>query len=530
MFAQISTVAFLGIEAKAVEVQVQIGSGLPSFSIVGLPDKAVAESRERIRAALCSIGLGLPPKRITVNLAPADLPKEGSHYDLPIALGLMAASGTIPADDIGSFVVIGELGLDASIAPVTGCLPAAIGANALGKGLICPAACGAEAAWASPSMQILAPAHLLMLVNHFKGEISLPRPVNSLETPLPESLDLRDVRGQEMAKRAIEIAAAGGHHLLMMGPPGAGKSMLAQRLPGLLPPLEPQEMLELSMIQSMAGQLKGGQLSRKRPFRAPHHSASMAALVGGGSRPRPGEVALAHHGVLFLDELPEFSPQVVDALRQPLESGELVIARANHRIAYPTKLQFVAAMNPCRCGHAGEPGFTCRDGNKCQDRYLARISGPILDRIDIRIHVSAIQAAELGLPPSREGSAEVRQRVAAARLMQHQRYQRLTTEKLRVNAECPSSLLEEIAKPTCDGRKLLEDAANAFRLSARGYHRALRLSRTLADLDGEENISTLHIAEALALRGNGLGASSRVKVRGEIGEQRVGTYSNGASH
>ncbi len=378
--------------------------------------------------------------------------------------------------------------------------PPRIGANALGKGLICPFACGSEAAWASPEMAILAPPHLLTLVNHFKGVSSLPRPVPQLDAGKSETLDISDVRGQEMAKRAVEIAAAGGHHILMTGPPGAGKSMLAQRLPGLLPPLEPQEMLEISMIQSMAGQIESGQLSRKRPFRMPHHSASMAALVGGGSRPRPGEVALAHHGVLFLDELPEFAPQVIDALRQPLESGEMVIARANHRITYPTRIQLVAAMNPCRCGRAGEPGFSCRQGTNCRDRYLARLSGPILDRIDIRISVPSVTAADLAQPPATEGSAQVRGRVAAARRLQEHRYAATGPKRISTNAQCPAAMLTEIAAPDRAGENLLQDAATKFGLSARGYHRVLRLARTLADLDGEARVVSKHIAEALAYR------------------------------
>jgi magnesium chelatase family protein len=362
MFARVTTVAFEGIEARAVDVQVQIGPGLPHFAIVGLPDKAVAESRERVRGSLNAIGLALPPKRIAVNLAPADLPKEGSHYDLPIALGLMAAVGAIARDAIEGFCVLGELSLDGSIATVAGALPAAIGANALGKGLICPASCGAEAAWAAADMTILAPQDLLQLINHFKGLQTLRRPE---PTPAPGDAampDLKELKGQETAKRTLEVAAAGGHNLLMIGPPGAGKSMLARRLPSILPPLEPAEMLEVSLIRSLAGDLAGGRIGRARPFRAPHHSASMAALVGGGTRPRPGEAALAHLGVLFLDELPEFHPQVLDALRQPLETGETVIARANHRITYPSRIQLIAAMNPCRCGRAGEPGYVCRQG------------------------------------------------------------------------------------------------------------------------------------------------------------------------
>ena len=376
MFARVTTVAFEGIEARAVDVQIQIGPGLPAFTIVGLPDKAVAESRERVRDALNAIGLALPPKRITVNLAPADLPKEGSHYDLPIALGLMAATGAIARDAIEGFCVLGELSLDGSIATVAGVLPAAIGANALGKGLICPSSCGAEAAWAAADMTILAPQDLLQLINHFKGLQTLRRPVPTPDPGDEAMPDLRDIKGQETAKRVLEVAAAGGHNLLMIGPPGAGKSMLARRLPSILPPLEPAEMLEVSMIRSLAADLAGGRIGRTRPFRTPHHSASMAALVGGGTRPRPGEAALAHLGVLFLDELPEFHPQVLDALRQPLETGETVIARANHRITYPSRIQLIAAMNPCRCGRAGEPGYACRQGRACAERYRHASQAP----------------------------------------------------------------------------------------------------------------------------------------------------------
>src|SRR5579884_3582446 len=323
MVQRVATVAFEGIEARAVDVQVQVAPGLPAFTIVGLPDKPVSEARERVRSALIASGLALPARRITVNLAPADLPKEGSHYDLPIALGLMAAIGAIPPDALSGFTVLGELGLDGSIAAVAGVLPAAIGANAREEGLICPAACGAEAAWASPDIQIIAANSLIQIANHFKGTQVLSRPQPKILDVTGPALDLADIKGQESAKRALEVAAAGGHNLLMVGPPGAGKSMLAARLPSILPPLAPAELLEVSMIASIAGQLDGGALTNRRPFRAPHHSASMPALVGGGMRAKPGEISLAHGGVLFLDEFPEFDPRVLDSLRQPLETGEV---------------------------------------------------------------------------------------------------------------------------------------------------------------------------------------------------------------
>ncbi len=502
MVQHVSTVAFEGVEARPIDVQVQVAPGLPAFNIVGLPDKAVSEARERVRAALIASGLALPAKRITINLAPADLPKEGSHYDLPIALGLMAAIGAIPSDAAAGFMVVGELGLDGSLAPVSGVLPAAVAANEREQGLICPAPCGAEAAWASPDMNIVAPRSLLQLVNHLRGTQVLLRPSPKIREFSESPLDLKDIKGQESAKRALEIAAAGGHNLLMAGPPGSGKSMLAARLPTILPPLSPSELLEVSMIQSVAGAIVGGALTNKRPFRNPHHSASMAAMVGGGLRARPGEVSLAHLGVLFLDEFPEFSPQVLDSLRQPMESGDAVIARANHRVTYPARFQLVAAMNPCRCGRATELGFTCKRGpnTRCAADYQSRVSGPLMDRIDLHIEVPAVSAADLVLPAPAEGSREVAARVAAAREIAASRFTSLGREELRTNAEADVKLIEQLAAPDSAGLTLLRDAAEAMRLSARGYHRVLKVARTIADLDGAESVGRPHLAEALAYR------------------------------
>jgi magnesium chelatase family protein len=502
MVQRVATGAFEGIEARAVDVQVQVAPGLPAFNIVGLPDKAVSEAKERVRAALVASGLALPARRITVNLAPADLPKEGSHYDLPIALGLMAAIGAMPHDALSSFTVLGELGLDGSIAAVAGVLPAAIGADGRGQGLICPAACGPEAAWASPEIEIVAAQSLIQLANHFKGTQVLSRPQPKIREVDGAPIDLADIKGQESAKRALEVAAAGGHNLLMVGPPGAGKSMLAARLPTILPPLSPTELLEVSMIASIAGVIEGGALTNRRPFRAPYHSASMPALVGGGLRARPGEISLAHNGVLFLDELPEFSGQVLDSLRQPLETGEVAIARANHRTTYPARFMLVAAMNPCRCGRASDPGFICKRGQniRCAVEYQSRLSGPLLDRIDLHIEVPAVTAADLILPPPSEGSREVAARVARARDIQAERYAAMGLNDVRTNAQVSGPALEEVACTESAGMTLLRDAADSMRLSARGYHRVLRVARTLADLDAADRVGRVHLAEALSYR------------------------------
>ncbi len=500
MVARVTTVAFQGIEAVLVDVQVQIAPGLPGFNIVGLPDKAVAESRERVRAALVASGLALPPKRITINLAPADLPKEGSHYDLPIALGLMSAIGAVPSDAAQNHLVLGELALDGRITPVSGTLPAAIAANARDMGIICPAGSGSEAAWAGEDIDIIAPENLLSLVNHLAGHQLTPRPLAVQQAPADSPPDLSEIRGQDVARRVLEIAAAGGHNLLMIGPPGAGKSMIAARLPSILPPLNPREMLDVSMIQSIAGQLTNAAMSQTRPFRTPHHSASMAALVGGGLKVRPGEVSLAHNGVLFLDELPEFSPQVLDSLRQPLEDGKTSIARANARITYPARFQLVAAMNPCKCGMAGTPGHTCRRGNRCADDYQARVSGPFLDRIDLRIDVPAVLASDMIGISKAESSAMVAARVARARQIQYDRYLGMGAKNVHTNAGANPTLIEQVASPDKESQALLIAASERFSLSARAYHRVLKVARTLADLTGVENVGRDHIAEALSYR------------------------------
>ena len=500
MVSHVRTVAFQGIEAVPVEVQVMVSPGKVGISIVGLPDKAVAESRERVQAALHASGLAMPAKKVTVNLAPADLPKEGSHYDLPIALGLMAALGAVPGDALAAYVVLGELSLDGTIAAVAGALPAAIGANAEGKGLICPAGCGPEAAWAGADIDILAPRSLIAIANHFRGTQVLSRPEPGIRAPSASLPDLADIKGQESARRALEVAAAGGHNLLFVGPPGAGKSMLAARLPSILPPLGPRELLEVSMIASIAGELAEGRLTDRRPFRAPHHSASMAAMVGGGLKARPGEVSLAHHGVLFLDELPEFSPQVLDSLRQPLETGECMIARVNHRVTYPARIQLVAAMNPCRCGMAGEPGYRCLRGPRCQSDYQARISGPLLDRIDLRIEVPAVSASDLIRTGKSEASADVASRVARARIIQRERLERLGIAGATTNAQCSAGIVEDIAMPDAAGLTLLRDASEKLGFSARAYHRVLKVARTLADLDASETVGRIHLAEAISYR------------------------------
>ncbi len=499
MLARINTIAFNGLEILNVDLQVQISSGLPAFTIVGLPDKAVGESRERVRAALQSMGLSLPAKRITINLAPADLLKEGSHFDLPVALGLLVGMGLISQEDLNGYIALGELGLDGSIISVNGVLPVAIHANSMEKGIICPAAQGSEAAW-SGLKDILAADNLLNLINHFKNGQQLPVPTATKPIEQTKFLDMSDVKGQESAKRALEIAAAGGHNLLMIGPPGAGKSMLAARMPSILPPLSAEETLETSMIHSIAGALKDGKLCFNRPYRDPHHSASTPALVGGGRKATPGEISLAHNGILFLDELPEFSRATLEALRQPLENGYVTISRVNAHTVYPAKFQLIAAMNPCRCGNLGNSNLECNRAPKCAEEYLSKLSGPLLDRIDMHIDVPAVSPWEMASVKSGESSADIRKRVIKAREIQKQRFIKLDEPQLGTNSQLRGQLLEDVTRLDKEAEALLIAFADKNQLSARAYHRTLRLARTIADLQNTTNILKIHVAEALSYR------------------------------
>lgn len=499
MAISINTITFNGLEVQDVNLQVQISSGLPNFIIVGLPDKAIAESRERVRSALQSMGLSLPAKRIVINLAPADLLKEGSHFDLPIALALLAAMGIVPHEDLDAYLVMGELSLDGSLLPVNGVLPVAIKANRCGKGLICPFSQGSEAVWAG-LQNIAAAGSLLALINHLKGVQQLPRPQARKAEVYHNSLDMADVKGQESAKKALEVAAAGGHNILMIGPPGSGKSMLAARMPSILPPLSVEEALQTSMIHSVAGELKDGKLCLERPFRDPHHSASTPALVGGGRKAKPGEISLAHNGILFLDELPEFNRATLEALRQPLENGVVTISRVNAHTTYPANFQLVAAMNPCRCGNLGTSTLECKRAPLCAEEYQSKISGPLLDRIDIHIEVPAVSPWDLSDVQNGESSAQIRERVMRAREIQAKRFCDLGVPEFKTNSQLKGKLLEEAVVLDDDAKELLVRFAEQHNLSARAFHRTLRLARTIADLQSEIKVLKMHIAEALSYR------------------------------
>lgn len=492
MVAKTKTFSFLGTDVSVVDVQIKISPGNPSFTIVGLPDKAVGESKERVRAAITSTGLSWPHQRITVNLAPADLQKEGSHFDLAIALGIMVEIGVLHRDLIDDFFILGELSLDGKVATVNGIISAAIGANQRNCGIICPKDNGREAAWAG-DLPIIAAPDILTLINHLKGEQILARPeVGEIfkENSYP---DLSDVKGQEVAKRALEIAAAGSHNLLMVGPPGTGKSMLASRLPGILPPCSLEEILEINMIASLSGKLLEGKLITERPYREVHHSASMPAMVGGGVRARPGEVSLAHNGVLFLDELAEFPRQVLDSMRQPLETGNISIARVNSHISYPANFQLVAAMNPCRCGFLGDASRECKKAPTCGEEYKNKISGPLLDRIDIVVDVPMIDIFHDKKFKKGETSEIVKARVIRACEVQQERQK-------KSNAEIDGEVLEKFCELDSDGQTILQNFAVKLQISMRGITRILKVARTIADLEVSEKILSQHLLEAISYR------------------------------
>ncbi|MEM9435538.1 MAG: YifB family Mg chelatase-like AAA ATPase [Pseudomonadota bacterium] len=497
MVSNAYTVAFEGVEARLVEVQCAVTPGLPAFSIVGLPDKAVSEARERVRAAMSALSIALPSKRITVNLSPADMPKEGSHFDLPIAVALLAALDMIPKDEVEQTVALGELSLNGDLVGVVGALPAAMAAAESDRRLLCPKASGAEAAWVG-STEVVAARSLGEVLRHFNGQAPLTPADPGEVTLAPCARDMAEVKGQERAKRAIEIAAAGRHHVLLVGAPGSGKSMLAARIPGILPPLEASEALETSMIHSLSGLLDEGGISRTRPFREPHHTASMAAIVGGGRGAKPGEISLAHNGVLFMDEFPEFPRAVLETLRQPIETGSVMVARANHHVRYPSRFMLIAAANPCRCGQSGEPGFVCKRGPKCAEDYMGKISAPLMDRFDLRVEVPPVSFADLDMPATGEPSAAIATRVSEARARQRERYQAI--DGAEVNADIEGALLEKAAALCAEGKELLRRAAEKFGFSARGYHRVMRVARTIADLEGTESVRRTHVAEAISYR------------------------------
>ena len=499
MLAKVWTPAFSGIDVIKVSVEVMISSGLPKFAIVGLPDKAISEAKERIQSAFSAMGFSLPAKRIIVNLAPADVLKEGSHFDLPIAVAILTALNVMPAEEVSSYMMLGELGLDGTIKSVNGILPTAVFASAEGLGIICPSKQVGEALWAG-NKNVLGPENLISLINHFKGEQII---VNQTEPPLFEenySVDMADIKGQEMARKALEIAAVGGHHLLMIGPPGVGKSMLASRLPTILPPMTAKEALEVSTIKSVAGELSENGLSIVRPFRSPHHTASQVALTGGGLHAKPGEVSLAHNGILFLDELPEFSSAALDSLRQPLETGKVSVARANGHITYPAKFQLVAAMNPCKCGHFGEPDCECALAPLCAQKYQNRISGPLYDRIDLTVSVENINPWELANIKSSESSAVIKERVIKAREYQYKRLSKFFGGEKCVNALLSGSDIEACVNMDVVAKDLLVKSAEKLKLSARAYYKTMRVARTIADMEFRDTVLASDVSLALNFR------------------------------
>jgi magnesium chelatase family protein len=500
MLATMTSGAVLGVDAYRVRVEVDLARGLPSMSIVGLPQGAVREARERVTAALANAGFALLPRRVTINLAPADIPKTGSAFDLPIALGLLAAGGQLWTPEHEDVCCVGELGLDARIRPVHGALAVALMCRKEGiRTLIVPAANAAEAAEVD-GVDVRPAGALRDVVRYLSGGGPLPpvQPHVVTGTDPAASVDFEDVRGQAAARRALEIAAAGGHNLLMVGPPGSGKSMMATRLPSILPPLSRAEALDTTRIHSVAGRLPpGGGLLRARPFRAPHHGISDPGLVGGGSFPRPGEASLAHNGVLFLDELPEFRRSALESLRQPAEQGEIHIGRARAAVRLPARFMLVAAMNPCPCGYYGDPSGRCVCSPEQVRRYRSRVSGPLLDRIDMHVEVARPQPSHLVAPGGSEPSRAIRDRVAAARERQERRYRRLG---VLTNAQLDARMTRHYCRLDGPAAALLEAALHRLGMSGRAHHRVLRLARTIADLDGTEAMAAPHVAEAVQFR------------------------------
>jgi len=500
MVSRVSTFALNGIDASPVDVQCQLANGAVNFVVVGLPDKTVAESRDRIRAAFASLSLSMPPKKIIVNLSPADINKEGSHYDLPIVLALLSAMGLVPENELSQYYCMAEIALDGSLVAVNGVLPSSIAANAEGKGMICARENALEAKWADENMDVIGARNIIDIINHFNGKSLINNDFADVDNGIEDKVlypDFSDIKGQENARRAAEIAAAGNHNLLMSGPPGSGKSMIAARIAGIMPELSTKEILETSVIHSVAGNIRAGKLITNRPYRSPHHNCSMPAMIGGGAKVKPGEISLSHNGVLFLDELPEFPRQVLDSLRQPLETHEVSVSRVNSHVTYPAKFQLIAAMNPCKCGYLSEPARACSRAPKCGQEYQMKLSGPLLDRFDIHIDVPAQNPLDAYEKSESESSRDIKRRILRARRTQDNRYQ---DTKFVTNADLEGAALMDFCNMNEDANILLKNGVEKLSLSMRGHSKVLKVARTIADLEGCDIIEKRHMAESLSYR------------------------------